>query len=75
MPRLPRASGRRIARALEAADFDLVRMVGDHARLRNAETGRQTTVPLTNHPLPVGTIASILRQAGLSADELRRLLD
>jgi len=74
MPRLPRASGRRIARALEQAGFDLVRIVGDHARLCNARTGCRTTVPLTNRPLPVGTIASILRQAGLSADEFRELL-
>ena len=74
MPRLPRPSGRRTAHALEGAGFDLVRIVGDHARLRNPQTGRQTTVPLTNRPLPVGTIASILRQAGLSAEEFRELL-
>jgi predicted RNA binding protein YcfA (HicA-like mRNA interferase family) len=74
MPKLPRVSGRQAARALERAGFQVVRIHGDHARLHNPETGRRTVVALTSQALPVGTLASILRQAGLSADEFRGLL-
>lgn len=74
MPRLPRVSGRRLARALEEAGFELVRTRGDHASFHNAETGRTATVPLKRRTLGPGIIASVLRQAGLTADDLRRLL-
>ncbi len=74
MPRLPRVPGRRVARALERGGFELVRIRGDHAYYTHPSTGRNATVALTNKVLPVGTLANILRQAGLTADEFRELL-
>ena len=52
----------------------MVRMSGDHAFLHNPDTGQTATIPLTRKALPVGTTASILRQAGVTADKLRDLL-
>ena len=74
MPRLRRLSGRNLARALEKGGFRLVRIHGDHAFMHNAETNRHTSVPLTRKTLPVGTIASILFQAGLTAEDLEDLV-
>ncbi|MCE5238395.1 type II toxin-antitoxin system HicA family toxin [bacterium] len=74
MPRLPRVSGRKVARALERSGFTLVRAQGDHGYYTHLATRRNAVVPLTNQVLPVGTIANILRQAGLTADEFRQLL-
>ena len=74
MPRLPRVPGRRVARALERAGFKLCCVRGDHGYYTHPVTGRNATVPLTNDVLPVGTLANTLRQAGLTADEFRRLL-
>lgn len=74
MPRAPRVSGRRIARALEKAGFDLIRVTGDHAYLHHPQTNRRAVVPLTSRTCPIGTLHSILRQAGLTSDELQELL-
>ncbi len=74
MPRLPRPSGRELAKVLEAAGFVRRRVRGDHASYHNPVTGRITTVQLTNRSLPVGTVAKILRDAGLTGEHLRELL-
>ena len=74
MPKLARVSGRRLARALEKAGFELERADGDHAFMYDRDTRRSATVPLTRRTLPVGIIANVLRQAGLTAQDLSRLL-
>jgi predicted RNA binding protein YcfA (HicA-like mRNA interferase family) len=63
-----------VIRLLEAVGFEHVSTRGSHVKMRNATTGCTAIVP--NHKeLAVGTLASILRQAGLSGDEFRDLLD
>ena len=74
MPKLPRISGRKLGAAPRKAGFAMPHGEGGHGTFHHPLTGRTTTVPLTSKVLPVGTIAAILRQAGISADELRRLL-
>lgn len=59
---------------MERGGFDLRQTSGDHARYRHPITRRTAIVPLTRKVLPVGTIANILRQAGLTSDEFRELL-
>ncbi|MBU0606430.1 MAG: type II toxin-antitoxin system HicA family toxin [Armatimonadetes bacterium] len=74
MSRLPRVSGKKTARALERHGFELRSISGDHARYRHPVSRRTAIVPLGDRVLPVGTLANILRQAGLTADEFRELL-
>jgi predicted RNA binding protein YcfA (HicA-like mRNA interferase family) len=74
MPRLPRVSGQKVVRALQKAGFRVLRITGDHAFLVNEQTGRRTVVGVSAGTLPVGTLASVLRQAGLSVGEFRGLL-
>lgn len=66
MPKLPVVSGREAIRALERLGFVVVRQRGSHLVMRRESSG--CVVP--NHSeLKTGTLAGILKQAGLSADE------
>jgi predicted RNA binding protein YcfA (HicA-like mRNA interferase family) len=75
LPRLPRPSGLELARALERAGFARRRVRGDHASYYSTTTDRVTTVQLANRSLPAGTIAKVLKEAGLTGDDLRDLLN
>lgn len=66
MPNLPRVSGAEVVRALERLGFVVARQRGSHIVMRRGWTG--CVVP--NHrELKVGTLAGILKQAGVTPDE------
>ena len=69
---LPVVSGSEVVKALSNAGFDRVSQRGSHVKLRNAEQ-RTVIVPLHRELAP-GTLRSILRQAGLTSNELATLL-
>lgn len=71
-PALPQVSGREVVRALETAGFLHKSTKGSHAKLRHPD-GRIVIVPL-HRSVARGTLASILRQAGLSAGQFVDLL-
>ena len=60
-------------RALERDGWSVVGQRGSHARLKKEGRRYALVVPL-HKELKKGTLAGILRDAGLSADELRDLL-
>lgn len=66
MPKLPVLSGADVIKALELLGFTQVRQRGSHVVLRRGETG--TVVPL-HREVKIGTLAGILRQAGVTQDE------
>ena len=74
MTKLPVVSGIEVVRALERAGFVQVSVKGSHSKLRQPERRLTVIVPLHRRAPPRGTLASILRQAELTADELRQLL-
>lgn len=66
MPKLPRTSGAEAVRTLERLGFVVVRQRGSHIVMRRGDRG--CVVP--NHrQLKVGTLAGVLRQAGISVEE------
>ena len=67
MPRLPRGvSGAKAVKALERLGFVAVRQRGSHIVMRRGASG--CAVP--NHPeIKTGTLAGVLRQAGVSIEE------
>lgn len=71
-PSLPVVSGSDVVRSLVRAGFREVSRSGSHLKLRN-DSGRTVIVPL-HRELARGTLASILRQAGLAVDEFQALL-
>jgi predicted RNA binding protein YcfA (HicA-like mRNA interferase family) len=71
MPKLPRVSGAEVVRALERLGFAVARQRGSHIMLRRGSTG--CVVP--NHrELKTGTLAGVLKQAGVSAEDFMSAL-
>jgi predicted RNA binding protein YcfA (HicA-like mRNA interferase family) len=75
MPKLPSISGERLVRALKRAGFVELRQKGSHISLekKTAEKNFRTVVP-QHRTLAKGTLSDILRQAGLTAEQLLNLL-
>jgi predicted RNA binding protein YcfA (HicA-like mRNA interferase family) len=73
MPLKP-LSYREIKRKLEAAGFEIVNQKGSHVKFaKDTAEGKRTAIVPCHKEVRVGTIASILRQAGLSIDEFDNL--
>jgi predicted RNA binding protein YcfA (HicA-like mRNA interferase family) len=74
--RVPALTGPEVVRALQLAGFAIVRISGSHYRLVHADDpSRVTTVPVhDSKALKRGTLQSILRQSGVTAEELAALL-
>jgi len=74
-PRLPVTTGRKVIKALEAAGFVLHHTTGSHAILRDlVDRTRRVTVPITSRDLKPGTLGQIIKQSGLSLEEIIDLL-
>jgi predicted RNA binding protein YcfA (HicA-like mRNA interferase family) len=71
--RLPAVSGRQVIRALEKSGWRVERTRGSHWSMGHSDVGYVVVVPL-HRELAKGTLNRILKDAGLSRDELRRLL-
>ena len=75
--KLPRITGEELVKALQKANFEIARRKGSHVQLRKFVGGRKVTFPVPVHKgktLKPGTLKGILRKAGLSPEELERLL-
>jgi predicted RNA binding protein YcfA (HicA-like mRNA interferase family) len=72
-PRQPVVSGRSLVRALERDGWSVVRQRGSHVRLKRPGRRHALVVPL-HKEVKKGTLAGILRDAGMSSDRLRELL-
>lgn len=66
MPKLPRVSGAEAIRALQRLGFERTRQSGSHVVMRLG--GKGCVVPL-HAELKVGTLAGVLRQAEVSAED------
>jgi len=66
MPKLPRISGSDCISVLKRLGFAQVRQRGSHVILRRGQQG--CVVPM-HREMKVGTLAGVLRQAGVGADE------
>lgn len=74
MTRLPRISGRNCIRALERAGFYMRHQKGSHAVMRRDLPFAQTVVPM-HRELSLGTLRSIISQAGLSVEQFTEFLN
>ena len=74
--RLPSLKPREVIRALERAEFVVARIKGSHHfMVHRDDPGRMTNVPgHASRDLPRGTLMDIIKQAGLTIDEFRKLL-
>jgi predicted RNA binding protein YcfA (HicA-like mRNA interferase family) len=74
-PRLPAVKPREVLRALGRAGFIVHHTSGSHYVLKHPERPNlRVTVPYHTKDLKRGTLASILDQAGITAEEFTKLL-
>ncbi|OGF77323.1 hypothetical protein A3I27_03800 [Candidatus Giovannonibacteria bacterium RIFCSPLOWO2_02_FULL_43_11b] len=62
-----------VIKALQKIGFIIVNKKGSHFRLGRSD-GRRVTIAVHPKPLALGTLGSILRQAGITRKELDELL-
>jgi predicted RNA binding protein YcfA (HicA-like mRNA interferase family) len=72
--KLPAVKPKELIRALEQKGWKLDRVRGSHHILVHETERRALPVPVHGRELKTGTLAAILRIAGVSRDELRDLL-
>jgi predicted RNA binding protein YcfA (HicA-like mRNA interferase family) len=74
MPKLPSLTPKKVISILKKKGFVLDRSKGSHQIYYNQDTKRRVVVPLHKKDLPKGTLLEILKQAGLSKEDLSTLL-
>ncbi len=74
MPKLPPLTPRKVIKVLEKKGFVLDRIKGSHSIYYHPEMRRRVVVPLHKKDLPKGTLFEILKQAGISKEELNNLI-
>ena len=75
MPKLPQVNARQTLAALRRAGFEEMRKDGSHTFMAHHQRKRSAVVPEHGgRDLAVGTLHSILYQAGLSVEEFIALL-
>jgi predicted RNA binding protein YcfA (HicA-like mRNA interferase family) len=74
MTKLPVVSGRRLVKAFAKIGYEFDHQRGSHMILRQSfPPHRRLTIP-DHDEISKGTLRNILRESGLTADELVRLL-
>ena len=68
--RLPVVSGTQLVNVLQKLGWEVARQRGSHVRLKHQDRAVSLVVPL-HRELKRGTLNGILRDAGLSREELR----
>jgi predicted RNA binding protein YcfA (HicA-like mRNA interferase family) len=71
MPKFPHLSGAEIIRAFERLGFEKIRQSGSHVVMRRGSKG--CVVPW-HKEVKIGTLAGLLRQAGVEAEEFLGVL-
>ena len=73
-PKLPALSGAELIAVLESQGWYVARVKGSHHVMRHANIPDAIPVPVHGKgPLKRGTLAGIMRSAGIDREELRRL--
>ena len=68
-------SGQKIIKALMKAGFYIVSTKGSHVKLRGIRVGKLQTVIVPKHKeVAFGTMQSILKQAAMESEELKKYL-
>lgn len=75
MPKLPVIGGNKLAKALLKAGFVKIRQESSHVSLWRERDNKHITIPVhRSTPLGKGLLGKILKDVGLSVDELRKFL-
>jgi len=74
MSKLPALKPKEMARVARRLGFILDRQRGSHAIYLRATDNRRVVIPMHNHDLKPGTLHGLLRDLGITGEELSELL-
>ena len=75
MGKLPILKPSKVIKALEKGGFFIHHQTGSHVAMRHkVDKTIRVTVPVHRKDIKIGTLSSILKQAGLTVEEFRELL-
>lgn len=75
MPKLPVIGGDKLGKALLKVGFEEIRQESSHVSLWREQDNKHITIPVhRGKMLGKGLLSRILKDVGLSVDELRKLL-
>lgn len=74
MPKLPNLTPKKLIRVIEQIGFQLDHKTGSHFIFYDNKNQRRAVIPFHIKDLPKGTMISILKQAGISREELEKYL-
>lgn len=72
--KLPRLTARELIRVLERKGWEHDRSRGSHHIYVHVATRRTVSVPVARRAMSIGTLSRLLKDAGISREELRKLL-
>ena len=68
-PKIPSLTAKRVIKILKQNGFELDHTTGSHYIFYNSLTNKRVTVAYHTRDIPKGTLHTIIKQAGLSADD------
>lgn len=75
MSKLPVISGKEAVKAFSRIGYEVVRQKGSHIRMRDEKNVVHLPLTIPNHKvLKPGLVHSLVKQAGISIEEFRKLL-
>ncbi|MEA1958738.1 MAG: type II toxin-antitoxin system HicA family toxin [Chloroflexota bacterium] len=75
MVKLPQIKGNSLASALKKEGWHVDHSRGSHVIMRHVDRpGTMIVIPIHKKPLKPGTLSNILKKAGLSPQEIKKLL-
>lgn len=72
MPKTPSLTPKEILKILLGQGFVVRRTTGSHYILSNSKNKKRIVVPFHNKDLPIGTLKSIFKMAGLDFDRIKK---
>ena len=72
MPKTPVLTARKVVKILKKHGFVMKRQTGSHRTFSNLKSKKLTVVPMHRGDLAIGTLKSIVKQAGLILDDFRK---
>ncbi len=74
MPKLPILTPKKLIKILNKLGFEEDHKTGSHFIFYDTKTKRRAVIPFHTKDLPKGTILSILKQTGITKEELKEYL-
>ena len=73
MPKISAISSKKLIQSLRKLGFQLDHTSGSHFVFYHPLTKKRAVIPRHNKELPKGTIMSILREAGITKEEIKNI--